>query len=898
MSNTVNVVTVKAINANGCSATHAGITVTVNPLPTIGLTSDATANTICADDNVTFTATGGTSYEFFVNGASQGAASATATFSTTTLADGDVITVTGTDANTCSATSTGITMTVNPLPTPTLVSDKTGNTVCAGDAITFTGGGVPVNSFGGALDFDLSDNVTGTNANLPLGNNSRTVELWMKSDGFAFESLFQYGNNTVNGQYFNIAIAGGLIKFEGHFNDLHGTTTVQDGQWHHIAITHDGSTMILYVDGVVDASISKTLNTVNSSFSIGLINTLNADMDELRVWNVARTQTEITTNMNNALTGSETGLVAYYDFNQGVAGGNNAGLTTLIDKSPSGANGTLNGFTLTGATSNWDNGQTTPGAGTYQFFVNGASQGAASGTNTFASSSLSNTDVVTVKVTNANGCSATSTGITVTVNPLPTPTLASDDTDNKICTGGSVTFTATNADEYIFQVNGATVQAQSAIATFTTASLANNDVVSVIGVTTATGCQQASTTTFTMNVIDCYTYSGKIVYKNTVETYMGNVALTLTEQGTGTTFNATTSLVDGTFSFPNLYNGSTYSLAYSTGKSIGGFNSTDALKNILHSVGTSILNGLNVTAADVNNNGTVTAADALEIRRRYIGLTNSFPSGDWLFDDKTFTLSGADISNETIYALVYGDVNGSFVPNSTESENPTVFFIDGDEMAISNGDNIAIPIRMDVGMNIGAMSFMIFHQGMTINNITLSNGQNVMYSEDNGILKIAYADLAGLTLANDDVLFNIDATVTDADAMINQPMQLSAKTEIANNTAVPYAFVELKLPVFKTTITSINNLAVTALGLKAFPNPLSEKATISYNLPTSSQIIITVTNALGQKVRTLVNENQSAGEHQVEFIAAELPAGIYSYTVLVKNENIDYQVTNQLIIVK
>ena len=81
-------------------------------------------------------------------------------------------------------------------------------------------------------------------------------------------------------------------------------------------------------------------------------------LDEVRVWNYARSQTEILAQKDVKIAGSTPGLVAYYRFNQGLPNANNAGITTLDDESPSNANGTLNGFALTGNSSNW----TEPGA--------------------------------------------------------------------------------------------------------------------------------------------------------------------------------------------------------------------------------------------------------------------------------------------------------------------------------------------------------------------------------------------------------------------------------------------------------------------------------------------------------------------------------------------------------
>ena len=60
--------------------------------------------------------------------------------------------------------------------------------------------------------------------------------------------------------------------------------------------------------------------------------------------------------MNTELAGNEPGLVAYYNFNQGVAGGINTSVTSLTDKVTSINDGTLFNFTLSGTSGNWVNG--------------------------------------------------------------------------------------------------------------------------------------------------------------------------------------------------------------------------------------------------------------------------------------------------------------------------------------------------------------------------------------------------------------------------------------------------------------------------------------------------------------------------------------------------------------
>ena len=78
-------------------------------------------------------------------------------------------------------------------------------------------------------------------------------------------------------------------------------------------------------------------------------------IDEVRIWDIALTSTEILANMNTEICPDANGLVAYYQFNEGTANGSNNGLTTLPEL-VNGNDGTLNSFTLSGATSNWTTG--------------------------------------------------------------------------------------------------------------------------------------------------------------------------------------------------------------------------------------------------------------------------------------------------------------------------------------------------------------------------------------------------------------------------------------------------------------------------------------------------------------------------------------------------------------
>jgi hypothetical protein len=62
-----------------------------------------------------------------------------------------------------------------------------------------------------------------------------------------------------------------------------------------------------------------------------------------------------------------------------------------------------------------------------------------------------------------------------------------------------------------------------------------------------------------------------------------------------------------------------------------------------------------------------------------------------------------------------------------------------------------------------------------------------------------------------------------------------------------------------------------------YPNPFNPSTVIRYALPTASQVKLTVYNAIGQEVTTLVHENSPAGVYTVQFNAGNLASGVYFY---------------------
>ncbi|GGA66760.1 hypothetical protein GCM10008015_04310 [Flavobacterium palustre] len=137
---TAGTVTVNYTISNGTCSNTVTKSLTVNALPSAGLTSSDADNTFCSGTSVTFTATGGTNYNFRVGGSSV-QNSTSSTYTTTALTNGQVVDVIVTNASGCTATSLGITNTVNNLPSAGLTSSDTDNTFCTGTSVIFTATG-------------------------------------------------------------------------------------------------------------------------------------------------------------------------------------------------------------------------------------------------------------------------------------------------------------------------------------------------------------------------------------------------------------------------------------------------------------------------------------------------------------------------------------------------------------------------------------------------------------------------------------------------------------------------------------------------------------------------------------------------------------------------------------
>lgn len=196
-----------------------------------------------------------------------------------------------------------------------------------------------------------------------IGTNDFTIEMWVKQDNSQFCRLVYAQKDADNIAVVSLNATNEIVFYlteNANNHSVQTTNQITNGQWTHIAVRWDASlteaaifingTEASYAGGVFVSSTA-TDNTMTIGSRTDGAQVFSGTMEELAIWDVARTQCEIALNVyhSHALVSN---TVALYGFNEGNASGTNAGITTANDYAGF-LHGTLMGFGLSGNTSNW-----------------------------------------------------------------------------------------------------------------------------------------------------------------------------------------------------------------------------------------------------------------------------------------------------------------------------------------------------------------------------------------------------------------------------------------------------------------------------------------------------------------------------------------------------------------
>lgn len=271
-------------------------------------------------------------------------------------------------------------------------------------------------------------------------------------------------------------------------------------------------------------------------------------------------------------------------------------------------------------------------------------------------------------------------------------------------------------------------------------------------------------------------------------------------------------------------------------------------------------------------------------RTCYLDLNLSNPSTSipsW-WDNSSFPSFGMDAN---------GDVLEGAIPAETRANAQQPFDLESNFCSVEEECELPeTPIPMTVfvksshcyGQDEGLIVFEIFHgtapfnwavtssTGVTSSILTSTLTTREFSTFGTGMMTATVTDANGVTST---VQWGVGGCFTGAARVApnsGNTGNAMAKTEDLEKTNASTDLMEENLGKFTAKVS---------------PNPFSQRTNIEYELPTTGEVTVSITNTLGQPVRTLLNkQEQSAGKNRLYFYRKGLPAGLYFCTIQFNNE--------------
>lgn len=253
---------------------------------------------------------------------------------------------------------------------------------------------------------------------------------------------------------------------------------------------------------------------------------------------------------------------------------------------------------------------------------------------------------------------------------------------------------------------------------------------------------------------------------------------------------------------------------------------------------------------------------------------NGFAAGDWLFESPIVNVQAGQNTVANVFGICVGDVDGSYNPSNARIA-PLIALDNAGEPELLGGKLVRLPIRIEQGAQIGAMSLVMHYDKQQMQPVSLKlidparQAQALVNITDEQI-SLGWYDLAGWVVTNEEVIMELEALVYGD--VTNLALSVEGGSEFADVDAQPIETTVLLMPGVKAPIqTSVGNV----LSLSNYPNPFKSETNIAFNLPEAADVKIRITDARGRQVALLNVGELAAGAHDQYLDAAALEAGVY-----------------------
>lgn len=713
-----------------------------------------------------------------------------------------------------------------------------------------------------ALSFD------GTNAYVSIADNSSlhlsntiTIEAWVYPTNLTGRfSIYSTRRNNDAGSY-QLEVGNGDVGTWSNRVSVSGIGTwiaqtydnaISPNVWSHIVYIRSGTgagTHKIYVNGVEQTLISDDAYSFVDNSSVKLIGTgtnlandFAGQIDEVRIWNDVRTQSEIAGNMCMTLKGNETGLAGYWRFDQ-VAG------TLAPDLTDNHNDGTLNNMT----DDDWVS------ASEFNTWVglNGSNFWNSAGINWSLGNIPTSSDNVGIPNADPGGYAFT---LYVDANKqcrnLCISSTASLELYNySLTVSGNVlsagTLTGNSASEKIIFSGGSSIHD---IYSSSSLSLYDVEVNDAYGAKLLSNCTINHALTLTNGDFDLNGYN---------ITLGSNAALT---ESAGNTVKGTSGKIS-----------ITKNIGVPTNANVGGLG---AVITSTSNLGSTIVERTHSAAAGSGNQG---------ILRKYKiqPVTNSGLAATLRFYYDESELNSISESNLSLFKSPDGTDNSWNTQNGNANSTDNYVELTGiNDFSYWTLGNNASPLPVELSSftanTVGEKVSLNWKTETEVNNYgfeierSVSSSQSSVDSQSqNTWEKIGFIQGHGNSNSQKDYSFTDE---NPSDGIVNYRLK-----QIDNDGKIVYS-QEIEVEIIPLEVALYQN----------FPNPFNPTTAISYQLSAVSNVMLKVYDVLGKEVATLVNEKQNAGVYKIAFDGSKYPSGVYFYRITTG----DFVQTKKLLLLK
>lgn len=393
--------------------------------------------------------------------------------------------------------------------------------------------------------------------------------------------------------------------------------------------------------------------------------------------------------------------------------------------------------------------------------------------------------------------------------------------------------------------------------------------------------------------------SGSLAYYNNNSTPLtSGITMKLFRDGlqVGSNFNVTS----GMYEFTGLCPG-TYEIQALSGLATdGSINSSDAAQVNYWGTNPYAIEKVRFYAGDVTGSGFyINSSDAQRIQANFVYGT-AFDRQAWTFwktgetissnsnpvnSYPVVSLTGGDVV-ANIYGLCTGDFNRSYIPSAAKTKfSGLMLIMEGEKTAVP-GSSIELPVKITAASVIGAISLVIDlpEEIEEITDVVMKeNDGRLDWAVDGRELRIGWNTSDPIRFEAGEILLNLQLKTNPLAGNQREILLTLAddpRNELADENYNGIEDAVLKTDLIRFSTNGINDPAgMTGLEMVCSPNPFSHSTKISYTLPSQGKVSLEISNLLGIRIATLVNEEQAEGNHMIGLSSGYLPGGVYIATL-------------------